>query len=566
MPTARLVRLVLLLAAAAAAERPRVRLPQGELLGTLETSSAGTPYPVFYGIPYARPPLGELRFRRPEPAGPWNGTRSADTPSEPCAQLYVDRFRGSEDCLYVNIYTPDIPREASPAAADADVAGRDVVVFIPGGAFNFGSGGPGQLAGGRFVDEGVILVTFNYRVGPLGFLSTEDAAAPGNYGLYDQLLALQWVRANIAAFGGAPDRVTLAGESAGGASVHLHMLSPLSRGLFHRAISQSATALSFWAEGREQRLDADRLAAALGCPVDDSSRLVACLRQRRPQEVIVALQPVFRRWSVYPLVFAFRPRVERGVAGAFLPDSPRRLLERGQSANVPWLVGFNSDEGGTFGAFSLLNASALDSLRRRPDTDGPVWLGLEHQRDAAGLYERVREFYFGGQRPGLTTASQFIRAEGDRYFASGVDAAIRLQARHGTAPVFKYVLEQAPETSFPAIVARKAGNSELPYFPWGLSHKDELRYLFTGPRFPASERDDRFGRNLTSVWAGFIRTGRPQSPRLDVAAWKPYQESQDNHMRLSAHPRVGSHAFRERIEFWQSLPIDEGWRLSKQPV
>ena len=380
------------------------------------------------------------------------------------------------------------------------------------------------------------------------------------------MLALQWVRDNIAAFGGSPDRVTLAGESAGGASVHLHMLSPLSRGLFQRAISQSATALSFWAEGREQRLQAERLATELDCPTDESARLVACLRELPPQEIITALDPLFRSWSVYPLVFAFRPRVERGVPDAFLPDSPRRLLERGQSANVPWLVGFNSNEGGTFGAFSLLNASALESLRRHPDTNGPVWLGLEGHRNGSALYERVRTFYFGEQQPGLTTASQFIRAEGDRYFASGVDAAVWLQARHSSAPVFKYVLEEVPETSFPAIVARKAGNTELPFFPWGISHKDELRYLFTGLRFPKSDRDNQFGRDLTSVWAGFIRTGRPQSPRLDVSAWKPYKESQDNHMRLSAHPAVGSHAFSERMRFWQSLPINEGWRLSKQTV
>ncbi|XP_043237086.1 esterase FE4-like [Amphibalanus amphitrite] len=544
--------------AVASADRPRVRLSDGELLGTTETSAAGTPYPAFYGIPYAQPPVGALRFRRPEPVQPWNGTRDAGSPSEPCTQLYVDRFRGSEDCLYANVYTPSLP-EDPPSAP-----GRHVVVYIPGGAFNFGSGGPGQLGGGRFVDEGIILVTFNYRVGPFGFLTTEDEAAPGNYGLHDQVLALRWVRDNIAAFGGDPDRVTLAGESAGGASVHLHMLSPLSRGLFQRAISQSATALSFWALGEGQRTKAEQVGAALGCPVNRSAELVDCLREASAQSIVATLEPAFRRWSIYPMVFAFRPRVERGVPGAFLPDSPRRLLERGEVADVPWLVGFNSDEGGTFGSFSLLNASALESLRRNPDTNGPVWLGLETQRNTSALYEAIRQFYFGTQRPGLTTAAQFIQAEGDRYFASGVDVAVRLQARHSTAPVFKYVLEEVPETSFPALLAQKAGNSELPFFPWGVSHKDDLRYLFTGPRFPASRRDGEFATKLTSVWSGFIRTGRPQSALLNVSAWKPYKERQDNHMRLSSSPRPDTGAYQKRMEFWRSLPIDEDWNPTKQ--
>ncbi|XP_037071060.1 cocaine esterase-like [Pollicipes pollicipes] len=407
--------------------------PPGELLGTTETSVAGRQYLAFLGVPYARPPLGDLRFRRPLPA------------------LYVGAFRGDEDCLYANVYTPALPGWFSSA--------RDVLVVIPGGAFNFGSAGPEQLGAGLLMDEDLVLVTFNYRVGPLGFLTTEDEHAAGNYGLHDQVQALRW-----------------------------------------------------------------------------------CLRAAPARRLIDTLEPAFRRWSIYPLMFAYRPRVERDVADAFLPEEPRTLLERGEITTVPWLAGVNRDEGGTFGCFSLANASA--------------------EADPAALYRRVRRFYFGRQRPGLTTAAAFVRAEGDRYFVTGVDAAVRLQARHGAAPVFKYVMEQRPTVPFPAVLAERLGNSELPFFPWGIAHKDELRYLFTGSSFPESEQDRRFARALTNVWATFVKTGRPGTTLLAMPEWPPYAEQTDVHMRLSEEPSLGTAAFGERLQFWQGLPIAEGWRLS----
>ncbi|XP_026327750.1 esterase FE4-like [Hyposmocoma kahamanoa] len=201
-------------------KEPRVRILHGVLKGTCKISTKGRTYGSFQGIPYARPPLAKFRFREPQPPAPWPGVWDASRPLQPCLQrdAFEKKVIGREDCLHLNVYSP------KPYIG----AMLPVVVFIHGGTFMHGSGSfydPGHL-----MDKDLVVVTFNYRLGPLGFLSTGDEVVPGNAGLKDQTMALRWVRNNILMFGGNPDSVTLAGCSAGGASVHYHYLSPMSRG------------------------------------------------------------------------------------------------------------------------------------------------------------------------------------------------------------------------------------------------------------------------------------------------------------------------------------------------
>ncbi len=298
---------------------------------------ANGPVIEWRGVPYAAPPVGDLRFRPPEPARPWAGVRDATRFGAAAAQAFsplqalVGGVPGeaSEDCLFLNIF--------APAAAGA---GRPVMVWIHGGAFVGGSGSSRWYDGSRFAahDE-VIVVTFNYRLGSLGFLDLGQAC-PGsaNCGLLDQLAALRWVQDNIAVFGGDPDQVTVFGESAGAMSIGLMLTMPLARGLFQRAILASGTGASTRSAEQARQVTADVL-AAFGGTVDEL--LVA------PVEQILAAQTAVTGGSDATGYMCFRPVVD----GDIIPAPADEAIAAGQSADIPVLIGTNRDEMTMFFAF-----------------------------------------------------------------------------------------------------------------------------------------------------------------------------------------------------------------------
>lgn len=254
---------------------PEVRLPQGLIRGRIvKSSTSGREFVAFLGIPYATPPLGSLRFKLPVPPTLWNHVYSATSYREPCPQFDSRATElGNEDCLYLNVYTPALP---SSGTASMYQAKYPVMVYIQAESFENGDSslyGPDKL-----VDHEVVLVTFNYRLGLLGFLSTADEAASGNWGLHDQRMVLQWIKAHIDLFSGDPNRVTLFGQGAGAASVVLHLAAPKSEGLFHRAIAQSGSALCDWAIEKDPLSFAQGVAESVGCPNNSNERMVECLR------------------------------------------------------------------------------------------------------------------------------------------------------------------------------------------------------------------------------------------------------------------------------------------------
>nr|CAD7416654.1 unnamed protein product [Timema poppensis] len=200
-------------------QEPTVTVAQGTLRGQSVTSSYGLTYNSYLGIPYAQPPVGDLRFKAPQDPVAWEGTRDATTFGSSCVQ---DSVSGSEDCLYLNVYTPQNPSSA---------ANLPVMVYIHGGAFVSGSGSDTNNKPEYFLEQGIVAVYINYRLNIFGFLSLEGTDVSGNAGLKDQVAALRWVKNNIASFGGDPNSVTIVGESAGGASIHYQVLSPMSQGV-----------------------------------------------------------------------------------------------------------------------------------------------------------------------------------------------------------------------------------------------------------------------------------------------------------------------------------------------
>ncbi|XP_063239761.1 esterase B1-like [Bacillus rossius redtenbacheri] len=259
-----------------------VETNDGTVRGQVLTSYWGRSYYAFQSIPYAQPPVGDLRFKSPRPVQKWKGVRDAlaEGPYCPQAQYINTSSSASEDCLYINVFIPKVPEHLSKKPLT-------VMAWIHGGGFQNGSGIRDSRGPDNFMNLTSILVTFNYRLGALGFLSLEHPDVTTNAGMKDQVAALRWIQRNIASFGGNPRDVTLFGQSAGGVSVELHLLSPLSNGLFHRTITESGSSLVYRTDYNGTR-GAYRLAEVLGHNATSRDDLVRFLRSARAEDIVAA--------------------------------------------------------------------------------------------------------------------------------------------------------------------------------------------------------------------------------------------------------------------------------------
>lgn len=254
----------------------------GKIRGTILPSQAGRNFYAFRGIPYAKAPVDSLRFRPPEPIEQWFDIFDATFDGPKCPQPGLVSEDVSEDCLRLNIYTRQLPSESEPNPK------KPVIVFIHPGGFYSLSGQSKNFAGPQyFMDRNLVLVTFNYRLGTLGFLATGTQEAPGNMGLKDQVQLLRWVKLHISRFGGDPNSVTVLGYGAGAMAVTLHMVSPMSQGLFQRAIVMSGAATGQWSLPEHQMDVAKKQAALLQCNTRDLKEMMLCLREVSMSEIMI---------------------------------------------------------------------------------------------------------------------------------------------------------------------------------------------------------------------------------------------------------------------------------------
>ncbi|XP_046453239.1 esterase FE4-like [Daphnia pulex] len=421
-----------------AQQEPTVDIPAlGQLRGSQMVSSSGRNFHAFRSIPYAEPPVGNLRFRDPIAAKPWTG-RVLDATKEGPTCLQNDLLTGltqvgQEDCLVLNVYTHKIN--------DAIEKALPVMVWIHGGGFSAGSGnfetdfyGPGKI-----LDRDVVLVTINYRVGPFGFLSTEDKEAPGNYGLLDQTLAIKWVKDHIANFGGNPDSITIFGESAGGASVQFQVLSPHSKGLFHRAISQSGAPGCPWAIQRSVGEYTRLLAEDLNCPTSNSRELLACLRNTEASKILE-----FKRKLVIPIALslvpvAFGPRIDSERDSPFLPDDPEVLVSRKQFNQVPMIVGLTKDEGSLFSAsLASIDGKNLAVLKKDPLNCLAHAMGMEKQKNGREIAQKAYDHYFGTSESDDDFVAQYGKMASDVGFFKCIDDSVKVFSQYNGQPVYYY--------------------------------------------------------------------------------------------------------------------------------
>jgi para-nitrobenzyl esterase len=441
---------------------------------------------------------------------------------------------GSEDCLTLNIWAP----------ANLGSGRLPVLVWLHTGGFLAASANFPSSDGQRFAEErGAVVVAPNYRLGPFGFLAhpalaQEDADYPssGNYGLADQRAALRWVRDHIAAFGGDPLNVTLAGTSAGGTSAGLHLVSPASRGLFQRAILQSAYDTYRWPTSGEGNAQGEQLAAALGCT--DRARVLQCMRSATREQVLQALPLAQLQITEAPGRFLWNPMVD----GVEVPDQPRELYRRGQFSRVPLIIGVNGDEGWTFVDRSFpggLNASQYESVIRD-----------EFGMDAAAVLTLYPASDF------VTPKDALARVTADVEFVCEARRIARVMHYDGAA-VYFYSFEYPPDgvTAGRAIHGLESnllfGNAFAPGAVPGITAARAL-----------SGSDLVIYDAMSTYWRRFIETGDP-NPRGQAIQWPPYRpvpvdapvntSSSDRHFVFAERLGVASHLRDRQCNFWESF-------------
>ncbi|XP_074916778.1 neuroligin-4, X-linked isoform X2 [Chelonoidis abingdonii] len=535
----------------------RTPLPN-EILGPVEQ---------YLGVPYASPPTGERRFQPPEPPSSWTGVRNATQFAAVCPQYLDERsllndmlpiwFTANldtvvtyvqdqnEDCLYLNIYVPtedDIHDQNNK---------KPVMVYIHGGSYMEGTGN--MIDGSILASYGnVIVVTLNYRLGVLGFLSTGDQAAKGNYGLLDQIQALRWIEENIGSFGGDPKRVTIFGSGAGASCVSLLTLSHYSEGLFQKAIIQSGTALSSWAVNYQPAKYTRILADKVGCDMLDTTDLVECLRNKNYKELI--------QQTITPATYhiAFGPVID----GDVIPDDPQILMEQGEFLNYDIMLGVNQGEGLKF----------VDGIVDNEDGVSPNDFDFSVSNFVDNLYgypegkdtlrETIKFMYtdWADKENPETRRKTLVALFTDHQWVAPAVATADLHAQYGS-PTYFYAFYHHCQSEMKPSWADSA-------------HGDEVPYVFGIPMIGPTELFNcNFSKNdvmlsavVMTYWTNFAKTGDPNQPvpqdtkfihtkpnRFEEVAWSKYNPKDQLYLHIGLKPRVRDHYRATKVAFWLEL-------------
>ena len=525
---------------------PTTGAPGTPTAGPSSTPTAGTPGTVrttsgdvsgalvagawrFLGMPYAAPPLGDLRWRAPAAPEPWQGALEADAFGPACPQ-YDDgsSLFGDEDCLTLNVFAPPDVFEQSDA--------RPVLFFIHGGGHVQGAGsvsvGDHPLYDGTTlaVEHGVVVVTINYRLGPFGFLAhpalTAEGGeqASGNYGALDQLAALRWVHDNIAGFGGDPERVTVFGESAGSVSACRLVASPLAAGLVHRAILMSGACVATPLDTAEQ--DGVAVAEELGCA--DAPDVPACLRARSMASVMDTLGP-----GVSGPGSLARGAYDGVIDGYLLPAAPRELIEAGRHNQIPVIVGTTSAESGRDAPPITTEAEYEAAVRAYLAAAGlpPVLAPLVLAAYPTGDYPSPRD--------------AFVALSSDVKFVCQARRDLRLLSSGQEEPTYRYWFDHVPDNVGETARSR------------GAFHGLELTFLFgvldvgIGPlRYEPGPGDLAVSAAMQGYWARFAASGDPNG---GAAAWPIYDIERDPSLVLAPEPHVAEGLRAEQCDFWDAL-------------
>jgi para-nitrobenzyl esterase len=506
----RCLNLVLVVASIALAKADQVQTKSGAVAGTV---SADSRVHIYKGIPYAAPPVGKLRWQPPQPAVPWAGVRKATAFGARCMQgnIFSDMvFRDngpSEDCLYLNVWTP-------AASASEHLP---VMVWIYGGGFQAGAASEPRQDGEQLAHKGVVVVSFNYRLGIFGFFSHPELAkesphqASGNYGLLDQAGALQWVHDNIAGFGGDPANVTIFGESAGSISVSAQMASPLSKNLIKAAIGESG-AVFMLSPPMPPASQTEEQGAQFASSIMGVNSLEA-LRAKSADELLEATLK-------NKMEFRFWPNVD----GYFFPESPAETYRSGKQAHVPLLAGWNADEQ-PYQGFLGKEAPTPQAYAAKV-------------RSQFGQYaDEILKLYPGKTESEVKQSARDLAS--DQFIAYSTWKWLDMQVKTGLAPVYRYHFEQAPP--------QPAGQPSH-----GAYHSADIEFVFQAldsKHLPWTDADRKLSNIMSSYWSNFAKTGNPNGAGLPT--WPVYKPADYELMHLkqgTAGPNASADTLRARYE------------------
>ncbi|XP_076636106.1 esterase FE4-like [Colletes latitarsis] len=506
---------------------PIVTVKQGKLRGTLVQGALGPCYVAFHEIPFAAPPIGGLRFKDPEPPAPWTGVKDVSKyVGKACPQIEERSpydVVGDEDCLYLNVYTNSI----------SDCTRKPVMFWIHGGAFLIGNGSYNTKRPDYLVAKDIVIVLTNYRLGALGFLNLGHAAAPGNQGLKDLIAALEWVKENIAAFGGDPNNVTIFGASAGGVLVHALTLSPCAQGLFHKAIMQSGLLTCPWAYNQSHPSRGFKLATFLGKESTDPVEVVEFLRTIDARDIVKAHSTILTQEEVNSCCLPFGLNTDNFAEYSVLPNPMDQLISN--VVDIPIMIGYTSHE------YLMFIKDKCEGTMKAHDENLPLYVKILAMLKKLGsaeteeLLKTIKDCYFEGQPITPDKIQEFIRFMGDLNF--GIPAKLYVESRvKGTSSPsyfykFSYVGEQ--ETHTDLLLKRIVP---------GASHVDELSYLFYSPYLKLKDpkppavctKDRLIMERLTTMWTNFAKTGDPTPCQDDVikTTWKPVTKDKFNYLDI----------------------------------
>ncbi|XP_013141552.1 PREDICTED: esterase B1-like [Papilio polytes] len=532
----------------------QVRISDGILEGEVIENEYGGKIFSFKGIPYAQPPLGDLRFKAPLPPKPWNGVRDAKKLGNQCYQydIFLQKLsHGSEDCLYVNVFSPNItPAKPLP-----------VMVWFHGGGFTSGSGTDEMYGPDFLIRHDVILVTLNYRLEVLGFLCLDTEDVPGNAGMKDQVAALRWVRKNIGNFGGDPNNVTIFGESAGGASVLFHLLSPMSKGLFKRAIPQSGLAIAHWATSFMIKERSLQLARELGCNSKDEKEVSKFLKAQ-PVETLVKkhITVTYTETNKEGLIIPFNITAEKqfGNNERFMVGEPIEVLRNyGIHEGVDVMEGYTEDEGVLILGAGQSVHKMFAEANKYPEFFVPRSIAIHCPLiEQIEVGKMIKSYYFNDEDISKDNVYTLQKYFGSECFKYPTILFQKLCAKGMKNKVFLYNFTCKSELN---IFKYLLGVADIIGDRTVVSHADELPYIFSmkvlkaiNPNFDIS-RVIKLIDQVTKLWTNFAKYGNPTPDESLGVIWKPYSLEGQDYLDIGNNLVAGTAPDKEELEFWESV-------------
>ncbi|XP_055379612.1 esterase B1 [Condylostylus longicornis] len=544
-------------------EKHIVKTSYGPIRGVKRISIWNDAFYSFEKIPFAKPPFGELRFRAPQPPEPWTEVRDCtrEGPMPMQTNLVTKKIEGCEDCLYLNVYTKNLnPTKPLP-----------VMVWIYGGGFETGGAIKDLYSPDYFMQKDVVLISITYRVGPFGFLSLEDpnVNVPGNSGLKDQVLALKWIKNNVAQFGGDTNNITLFGESAGAASTHYMSITDQAKGLFQKMILQSGTVLCPWAQVPPIQW-ALRLAKEMGYNgVDHDEKVFEFLNKAKSEAILKAEQKLLTNEERHVcIVFPFGPVIEPYITDqCVVPEEPKLMMRKGWGRNLPMIIGGTSFEGLIFYGEAKKNPQWINGdCQYVVPLELNLTIGseksMEYGKRLTHTFFDEKELENFANNPTRELYKKVLGCYLDlfsyKFFWHGIERTMKSHFTYGSKESSIYAYQFDIDSPTHNLVRKLMCGWQVR----GACHGDDMNYIFLSaitPDVQKNSKELKAIQELITCWTNFAETGNPNSIEMNLPEWQPMTEIEikDNKLKCfnfsMEHSDMIEFPGAEKMRVWDSL-------------